>query len=211
MMKCSDCRLFKTSECRLNPDAKNLDYAETFACFDLDPDEESRRIRAASTGQIEKMPESRTMSHFGTIAGIVLGLIVVAFGIYFIVSWDVVVSCVVAPILFFIAAFLFAPESVYSRPIFHYTAIFISVLLAIGGIIGIFSLFMCSWLYDEFAEPVYDSTATMSLYGALLAFPSAVVIFGKAYRAMKARAISEATSQSAGESVGKSEHSSGDF
>jgi len=32
-MKCSDCKLWKTSECRNNPEAKDLDYAETFACF----------------------------------------------------------------------------------------------------------------------------------------------------------------------------------
>jgi Na+-transporting methylmalonyl-CoA/oxaloacetate decarboxylase gamma subunit len=34
-MKCSDCRLWKTEGCRNNPDEKDLDYAEAFACFDL--------------------------------------------------------------------------------------------------------------------------------------------------------------------------------
>ena len=34
-MKCSDCKLWKTEGCRNNPGEKDLDYAETFACFDL--------------------------------------------------------------------------------------------------------------------------------------------------------------------------------
>jgi hypothetical protein len=33
MMKCSDCELWKTEECKNNLEAKDLDYAETFACF----------------------------------------------------------------------------------------------------------------------------------------------------------------------------------
>lgn len=34
-MRCSDCKLWKTEDCRNNPGEKDLDYAETFACFDL--------------------------------------------------------------------------------------------------------------------------------------------------------------------------------
>jgi len=34
-MKCSDCKLWETDDCRNNPEAKDLNYAETFACFDL--------------------------------------------------------------------------------------------------------------------------------------------------------------------------------
>lgn len=34
-MKCSDCKLWKTEGCRNNPGEKDLNYAETFACFDL--------------------------------------------------------------------------------------------------------------------------------------------------------------------------------
>lgn len=33
-MKCSDCRLWETEGC-INPEKKDLDYAETFICFDL--------------------------------------------------------------------------------------------------------------------------------------------------------------------------------
>lgn len=32
-MKCSDCKLWKTNECKNNPEAKDLNYAEAFACF----------------------------------------------------------------------------------------------------------------------------------------------------------------------------------
>jgi len=32
-MKCSDCKFWKTWECQGNPDAKDSNYAETFACF----------------------------------------------------------------------------------------------------------------------------------------------------------------------------------
>lgn len=32
-LKCSDCKLWKTEECRNNPAAKNFNYADTFACF----------------------------------------------------------------------------------------------------------------------------------------------------------------------------------
>jgi hypothetical protein len=35
IMKCSDCRLWRTEQCRNNPDGKDLDHAETFVCFDL--------------------------------------------------------------------------------------------------------------------------------------------------------------------------------
>ena len=34
-MRCSDCKLWKTEDCRNNPSEKSLNYAETFACFDL--------------------------------------------------------------------------------------------------------------------------------------------------------------------------------
>ena len=32
-MKCSDCKLWKTSECKNNPEVTDLDNAEAFACF----------------------------------------------------------------------------------------------------------------------------------------------------------------------------------
>jgi uncharacterized membrane protein YgcG len=53
-MKCSDCKLWKTSECKNNPEVKDLDYAETFACF------ESREsaISAAVNDQENLEPDS---------------------------------------------------------------------------------------------------------------------------------------------------------
>ena len=32
-MKCSDCMLFRTGQCRDNPEGRDLDYADAFACF----------------------------------------------------------------------------------------------------------------------------------------------------------------------------------
>ena len=37
-MKCSDCKLWKTSECKNNPEANDLDRADTLACFTRDPE-----------------------------------------------------------------------------------------------------------------------------------------------------------------------------
>lgn len=32
-MKCSDCKLFRTDQCRENPEGKDLDFADSFECF----------------------------------------------------------------------------------------------------------------------------------------------------------------------------------
>ena len=32
-MRCSDCKLFRTDQCRENPEGKDLDFADTFECF----------------------------------------------------------------------------------------------------------------------------------------------------------------------------------
>jgi len=39
-MKCSDCKLFKTDECKNNPEAKDLDYAESCSRFEAMAEQE---------------------------------------------------------------------------------------------------------------------------------------------------------------------------
>ena len=50
-MKCSDCKFFKTEECKVNPKAEDFCSAENFACFDL--------VINRQTSDNEPIPDTR--------------------------------------------------------------------------------------------------------------------------------------------------------
>jgi uncharacterized membrane protein len=54
-MRCSDCKYFKTKECKVNPKAENFYSAENFVCFELDAN------RQTSDREITASPQSAAL------------------------------------------------------------------------------------------------------------------------------------------------------
>ena len=85
-MKCSDCKLWKTWECRNNPDAKDLDYAETFACFEVREGLKSTKVNSQDelepNSQSNLPPINKTNRGLMIIAGVVAAIIVLGFTLF---------------------------------------------------------------------------------------------------------------------------------
>jgi hypothetical protein len=84
-MRCSDCKYFKTKECKVNPNAENFFSAENFACFELDANRQTsdREITASpqsAAPQMSAKPRGNEKKNTGIllswvgIIGIVMGI-----------------------------------------------------------------------------------------------------------------------------------------
>jgi hypothetical protein len=83
-MKCSDCKLWKTDECKNNPDAKGSDCAETFACFKPSVEQES-----AQSAYFVPPVEQGLTSYFHTRRSAIVSLVCGILGIVIIPYWSI--------------------------------------------------------------------------------------------------------------------------
>jgi hypothetical protein len=85
-MKCSDCKLWQTNECKNNPDAEDWDNAETFSCFEvregLKPTEVDSQDELAPSSQSSSPPINKTDRRLMIIAGVVAVIIAVGFTLF---------------------------------------------------------------------------------------------------------------------------------
>jgi hypothetical protein len=82
-MKCSDCKLWKTEDCRNNPGEKDLNYAESFACFDLKEGYvPPADVQAKDIGYSKEALKARNRA----LATLIIGLVFIPITAYFVVG-----------------------------------------------------------------------------------------------------------------------------
>ena len=177
-MKCSDCKLWKTDECKNNPEAKDLNYAETFACFNLD--EESQRVKAEKrvSPEITKTNRgSRRVIPVIYMTSVALGVIALAYGIIFWIDagWHpVLLSFLLTAIFLFVTPMLFRNTIICIIGFLYSIALF-----GLGCFWGWWTL---SWIYYVWwqHDKVSSLTITYGIVPTLILLVSGFILFLRA-------------------------------
>ena len=138
-MKCSDCKYFKTEECKLKPEAEYF-IAEQFACFELDA---SKAALEKQTGAPADLKSTRWdwILYFG--------------GILF---WIGVIGIIIS-VLIFVCGLGYLPEPEALGPmIFGGTVFFISLITAVIGALWWFTV----WIKERHSDVNYDKNSRES-------------------------------------------------